>query len=214
MIVSTLSRLVSAWFAFLLPCYATYKALSRRPFSEGDIQKWSMYWTVIGVFVAFEYLAEWLISWMPFYWELKTIFLLFLSLPQTEGSTYIYNAYLQPFFSRNEADLDAGIVRMQRNILTFSQEKFSALWNWFWALSTRAQSQTQSANPAIPQMSWLLSPDAWRSALNVLQPASSSTNPAARPSLSQGSTGSQSSINSNHEATQKAAQFPVPQHYE
>jgi len=94
----------SAWFAFLLPCYSTFKVLSHQPVSEPDIQKWAMYWSVIGAFVAFEYLAEWLISWqvifpplapcdhltlallpsrLPFYWELKTAFLLFLSLPQT-----------------------------------------------------------------------------------------------------------------------------------
>lgn len=53
----------SAWFAFLLPCYGTFKALSHRPLSEPDLQRWSMYWAVIGAFVAFEYLAEWLISW-------------------------------------------------------------------------------------------------------------------------------------------------------
>jgi len=60
-----------------------------------------MYWAVISMVVAFEYLAEWLISWqvsfflvvprltffsqrLPFYWEIKTVFLLFLSLPQSQ----------------------------------------------------------------------------------------------------------------------------------
>jgi len=207
MIMSTISRLVSAWFAFLLPCYATFKALSRRPLSESDVQKWCMYWTVIGAFVAFEYLAEWLISWMPFYWELKTIFLLFLSLPQTEGSTYIYNAYLQPFLLSNEADLDAGIVRIQRNVFTFVQEKASALW----ALLTRNRSQSQTSTPASAnsQLSWLLSPDAWRSALNVLQPT---TNPS--PHFQPQHSASHSSLNLEQEASQKAPVFPVPQHYE
>jgi receptor expression-enhancing protein 1/2/3/4 len=169
-----------------------------------------MYWTVIGAFVAFEYLAEWLISWLPFYWELKTIFLLFLSLPQTEGSTYIYNAYLQPFLVRNEADLDAGIVRIQRNVLTFVQEKISALW----ALFVKSSSQSQSSTPASAnsQLSWLLSPDAWRSALNVLQPT---TNPSPRPQPQHiSSTGSHSSLNLEQEPSQKAPAFPVPQHYE
>jgi len=90
----------SAWFAFLLPCYSTFKVLSHQPVSEPDIQKWAMYWSVVGAFVAFEYLAEWLISWQVTFpplapcdhyhysllgcpWELKTAFLLFLSLPQT-----------------------------------------------------------------------------------------------------------------------------------
>lgn len=53
----------SAWFAFLLPCFSTFKALSRRPLSEPELHKLAMYWAVIGAFVAFEYLAEWTISW-------------------------------------------------------------------------------------------------------------------------------------------------------
>jgi hypothetical protein len=53
----------SAWFAFLLPCYATFKALSNRPLSEPDLHKLSMYWATIGAFVAFEYTLEWTISW-------------------------------------------------------------------------------------------------------------------------------------------------------
>ena len=53
----------SAWFAFFLPCYATFKVLSHRPINEAELQKHAMYWSVIGAVVAFEYIAEWLISW-------------------------------------------------------------------------------------------------------------------------------------------------------
>jgi len=53
----------SAWFAFFLPCYATFKVLSHRPVDVAELQKYAMYWSVIGTVVAFEYVAEWLISW-------------------------------------------------------------------------------------------------------------------------------------------------------
>jgi hypothetical protein len=53
----------SAWFAFFIPCYGTFKTLSNRPISESELQKWAMYWSVIGAFVAFEYVTEWFISW-------------------------------------------------------------------------------------------------------------------------------------------------------
>ena len=53
----------SAWFAFFIPCYGTFKTLSNRPISESELQKWAMYWSVIGAFVAFEYATEWFISW-------------------------------------------------------------------------------------------------------------------------------------------------------
>jgi receptor expression-enhancing protein 1/2/3/4 len=132
-----------------------------------------MYWTVIGVVVAFEYLAEWLISWLPFYWEIKTVFLLFLSLPQTQGSTYVYTTYLQPFILQNESDLDVGIVAIQRNVMTFIQEKLTAAWDLFWSLSNRNTHTPHSANfrPSAPsQLSWLYSSYVWRSAINLVQP--------------------------------------------
>jgi len=106
-----------------------------------------MYWSVVGAFVALEYTAEWLISWLPFYWELKTIFLLYLALPSTQGSTFIYNTYLQPFFTRNEADLDEGIVQIQKNILTFIQTRLATVWETILNALTKRQTATSSGSP-------------------------------------------------------------------
>ena len=53
----------SAWFAFLLPSYATWKALAHRPVSEPDLERWCMYWAVVGAFVAFEYVTGWILDW-------------------------------------------------------------------------------------------------------------------------------------------------------
>lgn len=60
---------------------------------------------------------------------MKTIFLLYLSLPQTQGSSYIYVRYLQPFFHYHEDDIDATLVRLKTRIYTFVQEKLQLLWN-------------------------------------------------------------------------------------
>jgi len=155
--MSLISHFLCAWFAFLLPCYSTWKTLSHRPISEPEMEKWAMYWTVIGAFVAFEYVAEWFISWLPFYWEVKTVLLLFLSLPQTQGSTYIYQTYLHPYFSQNEADLDAGIVALQSNVLGFVTSHLSQLWDAVLKIANKApvpqsDSQPGSQPPSQPSM--------------------------------------------------------------
>lgn len=72
-----------------------------------------MYWAVVGAFVAFEYVSGWLLDWsvalsahhaphahihvpllsltrVPFYWEARTVFLLFLALPQTQVRFPVY----------------------------------------------------------------------------------------------------------------------------
>ncbi|KAJ8488477.1 hypothetical protein ONZ51_g3544 [Trametes cubensis] len=143
MLMSMLSHLLSAWFAFLLPSYATWKALAHRPISEPDLERWGMYWAVVGAFVAVEYVSGWLLDWIPFYWEARTVFLLFLALPQTQGSTWVYTTYLQPFLLKNQADIDASIAAAQTNALVFVQSRLQVFWQTFWDLATRA-----SANPA------------------------------------------------------------------
>lgn len=49
--------------AFLYPGYASYKTLSQRPASEEELERWLMYWSVLGCIVGVEYVAEWLVSW-------------------------------------------------------------------------------------------------------------------------------------------------------
>jgi len=125
-------QLVSAWFAFLLPAFATYKALSRKDLDA--VQNLSMYWCTVGVLVGIEYTCGWFISWFPFYWEVKTLFLLFLALPQTQGSVWFYQSYLEPFFRQNEQELDHGILSAQSTLVTFVQSKFQTVWEAVWGI--------------------------------------------------------------------------------
>jgi receptor expression-enhancing protein 1/2/3/4 len=166
----------SAWFTYLLPSYSTFKALRQRPLNEQEIDKWASYWILVGVVVAFEYTAEWLLSWsvyhikvytsrphdpfyrFPFYWEIKTLFLLFLSLPQFEarvnslssdvllipsfppapqGSTFIYKCYVEPYLIQNEADIDASIASARNETLQFLQSRLSTLWDILYSLLSR-----------------------------------------------------------------------------
>ncbi|KAI0094372.1 TB2/DP1, HVA22 family-domain-containing protein [Irpex rosettiformis] len=137
MFMSLISQILCAWFAFLIPCYSTWKALSHRPTSDPELERWAMYWVCIGGLVALENVAQWLLSWIPFYWEVKTILLLFLALPQIQGSTFIYQTYVQPFFRRNETDIDAAITAAQTNVIAFIQEKLTSLWEAVWKIATK-----------------------------------------------------------------------------
>jgi len=97
-----------------------------------------MYWSVVGAFVALEYAAGWLISWAPFWWEARTLFLLFLALPQTQGSTWIFDNVINPYLIPKEAEIDAGIIAAQTNILTFLQGRITALTQALWNAATSA----------------------------------------------------------------------------
>jgi len=151
MFTSFISHLLCGWFAFLLPSYKMYKALNHRPVSEPELERWAAYWSVIGAMVAFEYAAEWVISWFPFYWELKTMFLLFLSLPQTQGSSYFYKSFLEPYFRAHETGIDQGIESAKTEGLAFVQSHLSRLWEIVYSILSKTpvpQSASQPGQPA------------------------------------------------------------------
>jgi len=126
MFISLLSHVLCAWFAFALPAYATYKALAHSP-SLDTLQALSVYWAVIGAFVAVEQTLGSFLSWLPFYWELRTVFLLYISLPQTNGAPYVYKTLLEPWLLKNERDIDDAMTSAQSNVVAFCQTRFAAL---------------------------------------------------------------------------------------
>lgn len=94
-----------------------------------------------------EYVAEWFISWIPFYYLLKTLFLLFLSLPQTQGSTFIYTVHLSPFLRTHELEIDSALTQFKLAIYNFAQDKLKALWQQF--VGTSLSSQGAETVPSV-----------------------------------------------------------------
>ncbi|CAL1695068.1 unnamed protein product [Somion occarium] len=181
MFMSIVSHLLSAWFAFLLPCFGTWKALSHRPLSEPEIERWGMYWTVIGAFVTLEYVAEWL------------------------GSTWVYQTYLHPFFSKNEEEIQAGIVSAQSNALTFLQTSFGKLYDAVMRIITKTPPAQAPPSPGAPAQPPAASPFAFAKGLwdtygpaavgavqrytQSAQPAQAASAPSQAPQTSATTTG-------------------------
>ncbi|KIO33120.1 hypothetical protein M407DRAFT_204764 [Tulasnella calospora MUT 4182] len=120
--------LLSSTIAYAYPAYASFKSLSRRPAEEAELERWLMYWSVVGCIVALEHVAEWTISWIPFYWFMKAIFLLWLALPQTQGASYIFQAHLAPFLHNHEPAIDQHLAQFKSRLYTFVQDRLRELW--------------------------------------------------------------------------------------
>ncbi|KAG8922286.1 hypothetical protein FRC02_011965 [Tulasnella sp. 418] len=119
MIFFWISSIISTFFAFLYPAYNTFKTVLGRPGHEHEYGRWMMYWCIIAIVVAWEYSFEWVVRWIWGYHELKTLFLLFLVLPQTQGSTYIFTQFLLPTLLRHEADIDHQLASLKSHFLGF-----------------------------------------------------------------------------------------------
>ncbi|KAG8781402.1 hypothetical protein FRC15_008812 [Serendipita sp. 397] len=146
MIIYLLSRVICSTAAFLYPGYKSYKALSKKNVDEAELERWLMYWCVIGFISAFEYVAEWFISWIPLYYFMKTLFLLFLALPQTQGSTFIYSVHLAPLLRGHEDQIDSALSQMKLMVYEFIQEKLRAIWSQVYG-GSGAQAGVASSGP-------------------------------------------------------------------
>ncbi|NXT97863.1 REEP4 protein, partial [Buphagus erythrorhynchus] len=73
--------------------------------------RWMMYWIVFALFMATETFTDLLISWFPFYYEVKMAFVIWLLSPYTRGASLLYRRFLHPTLARKEKDIDAFLVR-------------------------------------------------------------------------------------------------------
>ena len=58
--------------------------------------KWMMYWIVFALFTSVETISDVFLSWFPFYYEIKIIFLIWLLSPATKGSSLLYRKFVHP----------------------------------------------------------------------------------------------------------------------
>jgi len=148
-------RILSAYFVFAYPAYMAFKSLSHRPLSEPDLERWVKHFCLVSLVLAVEYTGvEAAISWLPFYYEVKALFMLFLALPQTQGAVYLYDLQVGPFFTRNEAEIDAHIASASNNILVFLQSRLGSVLRIIIDSMGRVQSQAatnaQQAGQNVP----------------------------------------------------------------
>ncbi|XP_058054651.1 receptor expression-enhancing protein 2 isoform X1 [Anopheles bellator] len=104
MISAIVSRLVILLFGTLYPAYASYKAVRTKNVKE--YVKWMMYWIVFAFFTCIETFTDILLSWFPFYYELKVIIVLWLLSPATRGSSTLYRKFVHPMLTRREQEID------------------------------------------------------------------------------------------------------------
>ncbi|XP_043794603.1 uncharacterized protein LOC122716001 isoform X2 [Apis laboriosa] len=110
MISSIVSRLVILVFGNLYPAYASYKAVRTKNVKE--YVKWMMYWIVFALFTCAETFTDVFFSfWFPFYYEIKTILVIWLLSPATKGSSILYRRFVHPALIQREAEIDEALAR-------------------------------------------------------------------------------------------------------
>lgn len=104
-----ISRIVVLAFGTLYPAYSSYKAVKTKNVKE--YVKWMMYWIVFALFTTAETVTDMLLSWFPFYFELKIAFVIWLLSPYTKGSSVLYRKFVHPTLSNKEKEIDDYIAQ-------------------------------------------------------------------------------------------------------
>ena len=96
---------------FVYPMYASFKALKSH--GKDDDTQWLTYWVVYGFFTTAESITDILVSWIPFYYLLKIVFLVYLMAPQTEGALKIWKKVIEPMLTKHEKKIDQALDKVQ-----------------------------------------------------------------------------------------------------
>ncbi|KAJ3613553.1 hypothetical protein NHX12_019800 [Muraenolepis orangiensis] len=91
---------------FAYPAFFSIKAIESAK-KEDDTQ-WLTYWVVYGLFSLAESFSDVFLSWFPFYYAGKCVFLLWCMAPVSwNGSTILYQRVVRPFFLKHQAVMDS-----------------------------------------------------------------------------------------------------------
>ncbi|EIE22922.1 hypothetical protein COCSUDRAFT_24120 [Coccomyxa subellipsoidea C-169] len=94
---------LSHFLGFLYPTYASYKALMTP--GTSDDTHWLTYWVVFSAMETAEAVIEQLM-WIPFYYEIKCLLILWLVLPQTKGAQLVFEKFIVPFLKQYASHID------------------------------------------------------------------------------------------------------------
>eukprot|EP00062_Callorhinchus_milii_P012391 gi/632959374/ref/XP_007895585.1/ PREDICTED: receptor expression-enhancing protein 5 [Callorhinchus milii] len=90
---------------FVYPAYISIKAIESPQKDDDTI--WLMYWVVYGIFSVAEFFADIFLSWFPFYYIGKCVFLVWCMAPtSSNGSQLIYKRFIRPFFIKHGDKVD------------------------------------------------------------------------------------------------------------
>ncbi|KAF9161920.1 ER membrane protein DP1/Yop1 [Mortierella sp. AD011] len=109
-------KLLSNLLGWIYPAYRSFKALET-PGLDDDKQ-----WTVYGFVAIIESFTDVLLYWFPFYFFLKTLFLLWLMIPSFNGAATVYTRILRPFLVQHRDEIDSHIKNVKSKVSAVASE--------------------------------------------------------------------------------------------
>lgn len=105
------SRAVCGVVGALYPGYMSYKAIKNKDIEE--YKRWMEYWTVYSFFLVAELFLDVFTSWLPFYYEGKILFMVWLMMGG--GARMAFRQILKPTLALHEGKIDDQFEMIQKS---------------------------------------------------------------------------------------------------
>lgn len=87
-------------FSVIYPAYRSFKAVRNKNLKE--YLRWIVYWIVYAFLTCIELMTDAIMSWFPFYFEIKVITFIWLLGPSSRGAMKIYKTCIHPMLITRE----------------------------------------------------------------------------------------------------------------
>ncbi|WBW74930.1 ER membrane protein DP1/Yop1 [Schizosaccharomyces osmophilus] len=83
--------------AFGMPAFFSIHAIETT--NKSDDTQWLTYYLITSFMNVIEYWSNLILYYVPFYWLIKAVFLLWLALPKFNGAAIVYNYVIRPYIT-------------------------------------------------------------------------------------------------------------------
>ena len=110
-LIGFLDRYITCLVGIVLPTYWSIKAIESA--EPGDDKQWLTYWAVYAIFTFFDLFANFIMRFIPFYFFVKIIFLIWCFMPNTQGAKFLYEKFIKKIFDKYEDVLDKYVKKVE-----------------------------------------------------------------------------------------------------
>ena len=103
-LIGYLDFYITTIVGIVYPAFWSVRAIESE--ETGDDKQWLTYWVVFSLFSIIDLFSGFILKFIPYYFFLKLLFLIWLFMPNLRGATFVYDKFLIKLFKKYEKQLE------------------------------------------------------------------------------------------------------------